>query len=199
MTDMRARISLPDDAAVTAALRDAPLPLRQAAETGHLINVFRMLMYSPSIGVEVARLCAAIFAYSALTDVDRELAILACGACFQAPYEAAQHRPISRAVGVTSQQRAALAARRWNAGCFTPAQQALLAFVAAVAATPAVPDAAFNAIRRYYSDRQVVEVITLTGNYFLIARLTTILDIPLDPRADDAVLHAVRARHSAGR
>jgi alkylhydroperoxidase family enzyme len=189
----RHRIPLPDDAAVSAALKGAPLPLRRAAETGHLINVFRMLMYSPVIGVEVARLAAAIFASSALTDIDRKLAILACGTCFQAPYEASRHQPISRAVGVTSEQRAALAARRWNAGCFTQAQQALLAFVAAVAATPAVPDAAFNAIRRYYSDRQIIETITLTGNYFLIARLTTVLGIPLDLPTDDAVLRTNRA------
>ena len=195
----RSRIPFPDDGAVAAALDGSPPYMREGAERGALINVFRMLMYSPAIGVEVARLGAAIFASSALTGIDRELAILACAACFQAPYEASQHQPISRAVGVTSEQRAALAARHWNAGCFTEAQQALLAFVAAVAATPAVPDAAFNAIRRYYSDRQVVETITLTGNYFLIARLTTVLGIPLDPPADDAVLRAGRALHNTGR
>ncbi|HEY2638462.1 MAG TPA: hypothetical protein VGI66_01075, partial [Streptosporangiaceae bacterium] len=133
---------------------------------------------------------------AALTDIDRELAILACGACFRAPYEASQHDPISRAVGVSDQQRGAVAAGRWNSGCFTAAQQALLAFVAAVAATPAVPDAVFNAMRLHYSDRQLVEAITLTGNYFLIGRLTTVLNLPLDPPADDAVLRAGRAMHN---
>ena len=193
---MPARIPLLDDAVIAASLDDAPRLLLKAAETGRLINVFRMLMHTPDIGAEVARLGSAIFASSDLTDIDRELAILACGACFQAPYEVSQHEPISRAVGVSEEQRAAVAEKRWNAGCFTAAQRALLAFVAAVADAPAVPDAAFTAIQQHYSDRQLVEAITLTGNYFLIARLTTVLNVPLDPPADDAVLRADLAMHS---
>jgi hypothetical protein len=74
-----------------------------------------------------------------------------------------------------------VADKHWNAGCFTAAQQALLAFVAAVAAMSAVPDAAFNAMRLRCSDRQLVETIALTGNYFLIGRLTKELNVPLDP------------------
>ena len=193
---MPARIPFPDDATVAAALDDAPLPMRKAAEAGRLINVYRMLMHSPGIGAGVARPGPAIFASSAFTDVDRELAILACGTCFRAPYEVSQHEPLSRAVGVSDEQRAAVPARRWNAGCFTAAQRALLSFVAAVADEPAVPDAAFTTVQQHYTDRQIVEAIALAGYYFLIARLTTVLDVPLDPRADDAVLRAGRAMHS---
>jgi alkylhydroperoxidase family enzyme len=193
---MPARIPFPDDATVAAAVDDASPALRTAAEAGRLINVFRMLMYTPDIGVEVARLGSAIFATSALTDIDRELAILACGACFDAPYEASQHQPISRAVGVSDRQRTAVASKHWDAGCFTTAQQALLGFVAAVAAGPAVPDAVFSAVQVHYSDRQIVETITLTGNYFLIGRLTTVLNVPLDPPADDRVLRMGRAMYN---
>ena len=70
---------------LAAALDGAPTPMRTAAEHDRLINVFRMLMHSPDIGVGVARLGSAIFATSALTDIDRDLAILTCGACFRAP------------------------------------------------------------------------------------------------------------------
>jgi alkylhydroperoxidase family enzyme len=191
-----ARIPFPDGTAVAAALDDAPPPLRKAAERGALINVFRMLMHSPDLGVAVTELGSAIFASAALTDIDRELAILACGACFRAPYEASQHDPISRSVGVSDRQRAAIADKRWNDECLTTAQQALLAFVAEVATTPAVSDAVFNAMRLHYSDRQLVETIALTGNYFLIGRLTTVLNVPLDPPADDVVLRAGRAMHN---
>jgi alkylhydroperoxidase family enzyme len=191
-----ARIPFPDDTAIAAALADAPPPLQKAAERGALINVFRMLMHSPDLGVAVTELGSAIFASAALTDIDRELAILACGACFRAPYEASQHDPISRSVGVSDRQRAAIAGKCWNDNCFTTAQQALLAFVAEVATTPAVSDAIFNAMRLHYSDRQLVETITLTGNYFLIGRLTTVLNVPSDPPADDVVLRAGRAMHN---
>jgi alkylhydroperoxidase family enzyme len=194
-----ARIPLPDDATLAATLDGEGAPMRKAAERGALINVFRMLMYSPDIGVAVAQLGSEIFASSALTEVDRELAILACGACFRAPYEASQHEPISRSVGVSDEQRAAVAGQHWNASCFTAAQQALLVFVAAVTATPAVPSAVFDAVQLHYSDRQIVETIVLAGNYFLIGRVTTVLDVPLDPPADDVVLRAGRAMHDRRR
>jgi alkylhydroperoxidase family enzyme len=191
--DMPARIPFPDDEAVAMALDGAPPITRQPAEHGHLINVFRMLMYCPDVGVQVARLGSAIFASSALSEIDRELAILACGSCFGAPYEMSQHEPISRAVGVSGEQRAAVAARNLNAGCLSPRQRALLTFVAAVADAPVVPDTVYNAMQFHYSDRQIVEAIALTGNYFLIGRLTTVLNVPLDPPADDVILRAGRA------
>jgi alkylhydroperoxidase family enzyme len=193
---MHARIPFPDNAAVAAAIDHTSPALRAAADAGSLINVFRMLMHTPDIGDEVARLGSAIFASSALTDIDRELAILACGTCFHAPYEASQHEPISRAVGVSDGQREAIANKRWNAGCFTTAHQALLGFVAAVAAGPAVADAVFDTVQVHYSDRQIVETITLAGNYFLIGRLTTVLNMPLDPPTDDRILRAGRAMYN---
>jgi hypothetical protein len=51
-------------------------------------------------------------------------------------------------------------------------------------------------MRLHYSDRQLVETVALTGNYFLIGRLTTVLNVPLDPPADDVVLRAGRAMHN---
>jgi alkylhydroperoxidase family enzyme len=54
-------------------------------------------------------------------------------------------------------------------------------------------------VRQHYTDRQITETITLTGNYFLIARLTTVLNIPLDPPPDDAVLRAGLAMHNGFR
>lgn len=187
------RIALPDDATVAAVLRTQPAQLQQAAEQGGLINVFRALLRSPEVTISVGQLASTLFTATALTDIDRELVILACGTCYSAPYETAQHEPISAALGVTDAQRAAIAARQWDAGCLSPAQQALLRFVAAITAAPTVEEVVFDAVREHYDDRQVVETIVITGMYFLIGRITTVLDVPLDPPADDTVLRAVRS------
>ena len=62
--------------------------------------------------------------------------------------------------------------------------------MAAVAAASTVPDDVFDAVQLYYTDQQVVETVILTGYYFLIARVSSVLEVPQDPRPGDAVLRA---------
>jgi 4-carboxymuconolactone decarboxylase len=169
---------------------DLPIRLQHLAEAGGLINVFRMMLRSPAIASEVVGLGAVQFAESTLTPVDREIAILTVSTCYDAEYESAQHDPISRAVGVTDEQRAALAAMEWGSACFDPAQQSLISFSASVASSPTVPDDVFEAVRTHYTDRQVVELVIQAGYYFLIARVATVLKVPIDPPADDRVFKA---------
>jgi len=157
---------------------------------GALINVFRMALWSPQIAEGMAVLGAAQFAHSSLTPVDREMAILAVGALYESEYEAAQHEPISRSVGVTDHQRDAIAQRRWDDPGLTEAQQAMLQFVAAVVAAPTVPQEALDRIRLHYSDRQVVELVIQGGYYYLLGRITTVLDVPIDAPSDTRVLDA---------
>ncbi|MDQ1753080.1 MAG: hypothetical protein QOE71_4136 [Pseudonocardiales bacterium] len=180
-----ARIDLPE-----VIIADLPPKLQDVERAGALINVFRMMARSPQIATPVVALGAAQFATSSLTPIDRELAILTSGACFEAPYEAAQHEPISRAVGVTDTQRAALAARQWDSPQFNEAQRALIAFTAAIADAPTVAGDIFDAAQKHYTDQQIVELIIQTGYYFLLARVSTVLDVPLDPPSDDRVLRA---------
>jgi 4-carboxymuconolactone decarboxylase len=180
------RIEIPDP----AAIGDLPPDLQQAARSGALINVFRMMLRSPQIAGAVVSLGATQFGTSSLAPVDRELAILAAGASFQAPYEASQHAPISTSVGITDAQRTAIAERRYDSAEFSAPQQALLRFVADVAASPTVTDEVFAAVSAHYSQQQIVDVVVQTGYYFLIGRVTTVLDVPLDPPADARVLNA---------
>ncbi|MFI6865388.1 carboxymuconolactone decarboxylase family protein [Nocardia sp. NPDC050406] len=151
----------------------------------------RALARSPELAIAFTQVGAVLFKSGALCAVDRELAILACGACYDAPYETAQHGPISRSVGVSEEQRAAVAARRWGDPAFSVEQRALLRFVAAAAASPTVPSHVFDSVTEHYDDRQVVEAVFVTGYYFLLARLTTVLNIPIDPPPDDRVLRAM--------
>jgi alkylhydroperoxidase family enzyme len=96
----------------------------------------------------------------------------------------------SRAVGVTDTQRAALAAKQWDSPEFNEAQRALIAFTAAIADAPTVAGDIFDAAQKHYTDQQIVELIIQTGYYFLLARVSTVLDVPLDPPSDDRVLRA---------
>jgi alkylhydroperoxidase family enzyme len=98
---------------------------------------------------------------------------LATGVRFDSCYELSQHEEISASVGVTSAQRAAVVVKKWDCPDLSESQQALLAFVAAVADGPTVPDEIFGAVQRCYSEQQIIEAVILTGYYFLIARVST--------------------------
>jgi alkylhydroperoxidase family enzyme len=49
-------------------------------------------------------------------------------------------------------------------------------------AAPEVPDDVFNAVRKHYSEREVVELTVLAGTYIRHNRVTTALNIELEPR-----------------
>ena len=49
-------------------------------------------------------------------------------------------------------------------------------------AAPDVPDDVFNAVRKHYSEREVVELTVLAGTYIMHNRVTTALRIDLEPK-----------------
>ncbi|GAB3163348.1 carboxymuconolactone decarboxylase family protein [Myceligenerans halotolerans] len=177
-----------------------PPTLARFAEGDALLNVLKILLRSPRIAEAVGNLGAVQFAHSSLPDVDRELAILAAGTCYVSAYETAQHEPISRAVGVTDEQRAALAGGRWDSTAFSTAQATMIRFVVATAEGSTVPPELLGEVRHHYTDQQVVELVVQTGYYFLIGRITTVLDleidVPEDARVFDAGRNAARAEPS---
>jgi alkylhydroperoxidase family enzyme len=191
-------IPMPSDDVIKDVLDRLPAELRQRVAGGPpMLNVFRQMMHSPAMAMEVFRLGTAMYCDSALSPTDRELVILACGKCYGAPYETAQHQPIAAAVGVGAAQRTAIDDGDWTADCFTPGQRTLLTFVAALAAHPQVPEVLLSDMKRLHGDRQTVETVMIAGLYFLIARVTTIFDVPLDPPVDDRMMKAAVAMRDA--
>ncbi|MDO0924254.1 carboxymuconolactone decarboxylase family protein [Streptomyces sp. TG1A-8] len=173
----------------TEALPEALRSLTQ----GRIINLYRILAHAPQSVEQIARLGAALFTEGGLSAVDRELLILTCATGFDSEYEWAQHVSISRAVGVTDEQRAALRRLDHDAAAFSPAQRALVAFTAAVAAGPRVDDALYARLSEHYDEQQVVEALVLVGFYFLVARVCTVLDVEIDAPEGDEVLRMAQA------
>jgi alkylhydroperoxidase family enzyme len=174
------------------AFDESSLPplLARLNERGALINVFKIILRSPQIADAVGNLGAVQFAYGSLPVVDRELAILTAGRCYRSAYETAQHEPISRAVGVSDTQRSAIACARWDSPAFSESQAAMVRFVAAVAEGPTVPADLLGAVRDHYTDQQVVELVVQAGYYFLLGRITTVLNVEIDAPGDARVLEA---------
>ncbi|MFI8303003.1 carboxymuconolactone decarboxylase family protein [Streptomyces sp. NPDC085927] len=168
-----------------------PEPLRSLDE-GRIINLFKVLAHAPNAVEPIARVAAALLAAGGLGPVDRELVILTCAMRYESEYEWAQHVPLSRAAGVTDEQRAALRRGDHDAAAFSPAQRGLLRFAAAAADSPQVSDAVYAGASLHYDDEQLVETLILVGFYFLVARVCTVVDVEIDAPEGEDVLRMAR-------
>jgi|SRR5690242_3123056 len=124
----------------------------------------------------------AQFTSLALSPRHRELVILTVAACADCEFAAVQHIPISEAAGVTADERELIARGEFERGA--PDDHALIRFTARVVAEPRVSDELFAEVRRFFSDREIVEVLQVCGYYWAFCRIATVLDVPITTVSD---------------
>ncbi|KAF7591038.1 hypothetical protein BBP40_002056 [Aspergillus hancockii] len=164
----------------------------QHASSKHsTINVLKLLSYSTATVDHWANVGNAQFKHLALSDRDRELVILLSTAKFQSTYEWTHHIPISTKAGVTPEQRSEIkkagkqskyfSNRSFSSATgFSVKDQVLLTFVETIIEHPEVSDELWARIRGSFSDREIVEIISLQGFYYTFSRLTTVLNVEMD-------------------
>jgi alkylhydroperoxidase family enzyme len=177
-----ARIAYPDTEQFSAELRAL---LKQAN-----LNVFTMWAHSVNTIELVIKLGAAQFAKLELPRSIRELVTLFGGRANSADYEWFQHVALSKAAGVTDVQLAALEHTELDPAVFNPEELAALRLAEAVLAGPKVSDTVFDSARKYYSDRQLVELVALVGYYWMLGRVATVFQVDLDVAQGTSVFDA---------
>ncbi len=169
-----ARIPLIDDNDSTLAALIAKL---KGARGGRLLNLYRVLLHSPSFAEAWQAFNNAIRFGSALDDQARELAIMRVaqlnGADYQFQIHAAKYAPDA---GITPQQIAALDGSE-HSSLFQPAHRALLAYADAMTVAIDVSDDVFDKLRRHYNDKQILELTVLIGAYNMHTRVGRALHI----------------------
>ncbi|MFC4946046.1 carboxymuconolactone decarboxylase family protein [Pseudonocardia sp. GCM10023141] len=146
------------------------------------LHVFGMMANAESAFVPWLRFGGVILNDLALDPLLRELAILQVGR-LAARYEWEQHVGIAKSCGATDEQIAALDRGEIEAGCFSPVQQLVLAFVADMVRDGVVPDDRYAALAAELDDRRIVELAMTTAQYLGLARIMTALRIDSDPPA----------------
>jgi 4-carboxymuconolactone decarboxylase len=174
-----ARIPYPDAAG-------SPPEVREALARLPSLNIFRMLSHAETAVRPFLRFGGAILGALQLDPKLRELAILAVARDAQARYEWVQHAEIGRLVGLRDDQIAALE-RGETANAFDEIERAVLAFTSAVLAGPTVDDATFDALARLLSPREIVELLLTIGDYLMLARVMTVLELEVDEAAGGAL------------
>jgi alkylhydroperoxidase family enzyme len=198
----------------------APDDVREALENLPPLNIFRTLAHAETAFRPFLRFGGAVLGRMSLDPVVRELAILTVAKEAEAEYEWIQHVSIGKAVGVTDAQIAALAeadscapegadariaaaaahdgSPGEGSGVFSGAQQAAIELAAAVVRGPRISDDLYDCVRAQFSDREIVELLLAIGDYLMLARVMTVLELDVDAAVGDAVLRGRRDRPADG-
>lgn len=164
----------------------APEPVREALAHLPDLNIFKTLAHAETAFRPFLRFGGAILGQLELDPKLRELAILQVARDAEAEYEWVQHVAIAGAVGVPDAQIDAV--ERGDLDVFEEPERAVLELAAAVVAGPRVPDELFDRVRAHLDERRVVELLLTVGDYLMLARVMTVLEIELDEPAGSAVV-----------
>lgn len=160
---------------------DEALVARIVAERGAVLNLYRMLLHHNGVTEGWLRLGTAV---SEELDVDhrtRELAVCAVAVATGADYEWHHHRPAGIRRGLTEVQLDALAAG--DRGPFDERDRAVLDAVDVIGRDPAAAGPALAALRPWFDDAQVAQLVVVVGYYWMVTRVT--LALAIEPGADD--------------
>ncbi|HEY2776195.1 MAG TPA: carboxymuconolactone decarboxylase family protein [Candidatus Binatia bacterium] len=158
------------------------------------LNIFRMMAHAQTSMRPLMSLGSSILSAQQLDSELREYAILMAAASYGGRYEWIQHVPIAEACGATREQIDAVEKGNLTASCFDEKEKAFLAFVDDSAKNVRCSDAVFAAMKRHFSDREIVETILTIGYYQMLARLTECTDTELDEPVGTRVVDSLKGR-----
>ena len=186
-----ARIPYPDLNKATPEVRDMLGRLPSPA------NIFNMMAHAETCLKPVMKLGGALLGKLQLDPMLRELCLLHAVKLEGGDYEWVQHVPIALHLGAAQAQIDALAKGDDKAGCFSALEKAALTFTREVVVDAKASAAALSELRKHLSEREVVELILMSGFYITLARLTETLGVENDPPMGSALIRGIEKRVSA--
>ena len=144
---------------------------------GTMIRPYEVMLHLPEMARPAAELGHQIRYEGALSDHDRELAIIATAVAHACDFEWDTHVGLARAAGVAE---AAITAVRDGDVIVESPDNVIVGLVREMCATSRVSDATYAAARERLGTRGVVELTTLVGYYTLLAFVINLAE-PEDP------------------
>jgi len=153
----------------------------KGARGGRLINIYRLMLHSPALADAWFDLNQAVRYATEIDGQSRELAVIRVAILNDVEYVQRAHGPAyALKEGLTPEQVTALA--NWRASnLFSAQQRALLAYTDAMTQEIDVTDAVFAEVRRYFTERQTVELTMLIGAYNMLTRFLKALKVDSEP------------------
>jgi alkylhydroperoxidase family enzyme len=153
----------------------------KGARGGRLINIYRLMLHSPSLANAWFELNQAVRYGTDIDGQSRELAVIRVAILNDVEYVQRAHGPAyALKEGLTPAQVDALA--DWqSSSLFSEKQRALLAYADAMTCEIHVPDEVFSNLRAHHSERQIVELTMLIGAYNMLTRFLKALQVDPEP------------------
>ena len=153
-----------------------PLVERIVAERGSVLHLYQMLLHSVPLAEGWLGFLTAVRHKCGLAGAIRELVIMRVAALNGAQYEADQHAPIALKEGMTQAQIDALG--DWAASdLFSDQERAVLALTDTMTKKVQVPAETLAAVRQYFDDTGVVELVGTIAAYNMVSRFIEALGI----------------------
>lgn len=172
--------------AITGGPRSAgPQAFALTDDEGRLEGPFNALLIAPQLGLALQEVGAALRYRTALTDRQRELAILEVARAHRSGFEWYAHMRVGSLAGLTA---AELEAVRNGQGCPSlSADEALLrAVVSQLLSSGDLTDESFALANERFGIERIQEILVIVGYYELLALLLRVWRVPL-PRGAEPV------------
>jgi alkylhydroperoxidase family enzyme len=153
----------------------------KGARGGRLINIYRLMLHSPALANAWFDLNQAVRYGTEIDGQSREIAVIRVAILNNVEYVQRAHGPAyALKEGLTPEQVSAIA--DWQPSkLFSDRQRALLAYTDAMTREIDVPDAVFSKMRKYFTERQTVELSMLIGAYNMLTRFLQALKVDREP------------------
>ncbi|MFO8102494.1 MAG: carboxymuconolactone decarboxylase family protein [Dehalococcoidia bacterium] len=154
--------------------------LRKIEQNGAtVLNLYRTLAHSPSTLSNFVKLGNGLFDQAELPPKIREITILRIATLLGSEYELNQHVPIALEAGVTREQIENI--HEWaESPHFNKDEKAALGYADQVTINVRVNDRVFRMLRRYFSERSIVELTVAIGYWGMVARVLQSLEVESD-------------------
>jgi 4-carboxymuconolactone decarboxylase len=144
------------------------------------LNLFRIMAYNPKLLRNWLRMATPLLTGGlSLEPRLREIAILLVAQNVRSAYEFGHHIPIARAAGVTDEEIAALNDFP-ESGCFSDVERAVIRYTDAVSRLDAAAPDLARELRRWLSDRELLELSFCIGHWNMVARVLVPLEVEVD-------------------
>src|SRR5258708_6421295 len=154
---------------------------RLAEERGQPVgNIFRTLAHTPKLLRRFLALGGELRNGTALDPKLRELALMTVGRLTEAEYEFTHHWNIARRVGVSREQLEHLADFE-TSSVFNDLEKLVMRYAVEATQTVKVTDATFEALRKAFDTRRLMELVQNVAFYNMVVRVLVPLGVEVEP------------------
>lgn len=146
--------------------------------TADIPEFFGVMLKHPDIFRRQIEISMTLLGAGSISARDRELAILRVGWLCGAPYEWGEHVWVSKKCGVTDEEVIRVPLGSTDLG-WSYTDTAILAAVEELISDQMISDNTWGKLSNYWSEKQLIEFITVVGQYYSMAILQNSLRVRL--------------------